>query len=579
MGATVASAAAFVLRRAWPSYLLIVLLQAKRIWRMWDFKDLTSGDTSAYFLNAWGRRHGFNVNIVWSPLYTAFYGSFLWLSDNAYVATTVHRITIVVLCAMGVLFVLRRVVSPPVALLGAAWWAILPINFDTLYEVHLFALLPVLLAWSILLLWDAPWARGTAVAIMAAASILVRNEFSIVAGAMAILALAYDWRRRAPGVGFAGTVVRAYGLPLIGAAAAVGFAYWRSTSRFPAIFAALEVKHGLNMCQVFAFGYQQRYSDFAGSPWTGCEELTRATFGVAWPSIGQMLSGNLSATLEHFWWNLRLAPNGLQALLFNAMSGRVNPDYAAVRSTWYPLPLSIALVALLVAGAWAARRDWSSGARAWVFARARAMIAALPFLLVAIPVILTQQPRPSYLFAISVIAIGLACASLDLVIRQVRVARRIVFTAAPLIVAALIVALPSYYARNTARGRPLLEKYESLLPHVDVLRATAGRWLMGEFAAEVSNYLYIRGREGGAWNPRTAVLSNELLARWDDAVPIDRFLREQGIVVFYVDPHVFARLRGTPQNAAFLDEPGAAGWRVLGRANLGDRSWALLARP
>ena len=32
------------------------------------------------------------------------------------------------------------------AWLLAAWWAVLPVNFDTLYEVHLFALLPVLAA-------------------------------------------------------------------------------------------------------------------------------------------------------------------------------------------------------------------------------------------------------------------------------------------------------------------------------------------------------------------------------------------------------------------------------------------------
>jgi hypothetical protein len=36
------------------------------------------------------------TNIVWSPLYTAFYGSFLWLSDDAYVATMLHRMTIAI---------------------------------------------------------------------------------------------------------------------------------------------------------------------------------------------------------------------------------------------------------------------------------------------------------------------------------------------------------------------------------------------------------------------------------------------------------------------------------------------------
>jgi hypothetical protein len=108
------------LTKAWPSYVLILLLQSKVIWRIWDIKDITYGDTGGYFDSARKWADGFLVNIVWSPLYTAFYGSFLFVTADPYHATIMHRVAIVLVAAVGVLFVLRQLLSPGLALLGAA---------------------------------------------------------------------------------------------------------------------------------------------------------------------------------------------------------------------------------------------------------------------------------------------------------------------------------------------------------------------------------------------------------------------------------------------------------------------------
>jgi hypothetical protein len=81
------------LRKAWPSYALILLIQSKVIWRIWDIRDITSGDTSNYFATAKKWADGFLVDIVWSPLYTAFYGSFLFVTADAYNATMMHRVS------------------------------------------------------------------------------------------------------------------------------------------------------------------------------------------------------------------------------------------------------------------------------------------------------------------------------------------------------------------------------------------------------------------------------------------------------------------------------------------------------
>jgi hypothetical protein len=42
-----------ILRR-WASYLLVLLLRPKVLWRIWDFKHIAYSDTSSYFLTATG---------------------------------------------------------------------------------------------------------------------------------------------------------------------------------------------------------------------------------------------------------------------------------------------------------------------------------------------------------------------------------------------------------------------------------------------------------------------------------------------------------------------------------------------
>src|SRR5260370_16630628 len=132
------------LAKAWPSYMLILLLQSKVIWRLWEIKDITYGDTSSYFETARKWADGFFVDIVRSPLYTAFYGSFLFVTSDPYYATIMHRVVIVLVAVVGVLFVLRQLLPPSLPLLVAPWFAILPINYNTSFAVHLFPSFPTL---------------------------------------------------------------------------------------------------------------------------------------------------------------------------------------------------------------------------------------------------------------------------------------------------------------------------------------------------------------------------------------------------------------------------------------------------
>src|SRR6266849_271199 len=375
------------LAKAWPSYVLILLLQSKVIWRMWEIRDITYGDTSSYFVMARKWADEFLVNMVWSPLYTAFYGSFLFVTADPYNATILHRVVIVLIAAVGVLFVLRQLLPPSLALMGAAWWAILPINYDALVEVHLFALLPILLVWALVLGRDAAWARGTGFAILATSAILLRNEFLVAAIVMLLLCIVHERRRSK----IVTASAAAYGIPLVAGITLCGLAYWRSIIKIPDIWRYLDVKHTLNMCQVYALGYQQRRPEWTASPWTECQALAHSTFGVDYPSIGHMLWSNPMATLAHFWWNLGLIPNGLEVLLFNARAGGFEPDYAPSRVATYPLVLGALVIMLLTAGAILAWRARSKAPLSWI--SNRTAIAFLPLLAMAVPVVLTQHPR------------------------------------------------------------------------------------------------------------------------------------------------------------------------------------------
>src|SRR5262245_39584767 len=119
--------------RAWASYALIALLQLKIVWQIWRFRDLPIGDTSNYFIIAYRWYEAFADFIIWSPLYTIFYGTLFMLAGDAYVATILHRVIIVMAASLGILALMRALLPPSLALLVGMWWVILPINFDTLY--------------------------------------------------------------------------------------------------------------------------------------------------------------------------------------------------------------------------------------------------------------------------------------------------------------------------------------------------------------------------------------------------------------------------------------------------------------
>ncbi len=390
-----------------------------------------------------------------------FYGSFLHLNPDPVWATVAHRIVIVLASGCLVLAVLRHLLPPAIAWLCAAWWAVLPIAFNTMYEVHLFALLPSLVVWLLLLTSRGPAQRAVALAVLGGAVVLVRNELSVPFFLMTFVLCFWEIlasKKCEVGRRHARIVAASWYVAALSVSALICYvAYERSTAKYPELTSYLKDKHTLNMAQVYAFGYQQRHPEWTYSPWVESQSLMEKTFGSPLPTLREMIVANPRAVWEHFAWNFALTPNGLQVLIFNGASGRENPDYAeSALNRTEPFYLSILLV-----GVWAVgfvifvrrRREWWAELGS---ARALGWIAMFVIISVTPLVIATQRPRPSYLFTLAITLIAVTGAFIWLIINRRGIGDRF-RQIMPVAMIGLIVAVPGYYrdrekssSRNTA---------------------------------------------------------------------------------------------------------------------------------
>src|SRR3954447_11535779 len=406
------------------AYGSIAALQMKVIWGMWKFKELEAGGQAFYFMDAWNwLEHGQN-NIVWSPLYTSYLGALMGAISNAYAVLIVHRMLIALAATLLLLAVGRRMLPPLLAWLVAAWWAVLPINYNPLYTVHLFAVLPVLLAWLAAVRLPRPWNRGVVLGILVASTFLVRNELFVAAGCWVVVCVVWEYRERRAGKRRGAPAPRSgprpllvYGLPLLAAALLIGFFYQRSYIKSRELRRVFDAKHTVNMGQVYTFGLAQRQHDTVVNPWTEYQNVMRRDFGAPEVSLTRMLRTNPRATLAHVLWNVRLTPAGLQLLLFNATSSDYTPDYQD-----YPpeparaLPLSIAALLVVLMGAGLALwRRWLWW-RAWFRPRAAGWLAMGCVLMTAALIIPTQRPRPSYLFAHGIVLMTVVATALLVIV-------------------------------------------------------------------------------------------------------------------------------------------------------------------
>ena len=469
------------------AYGAVAALQLKVMWGMWWVRDLTSGDTTEYFAKAQRWHDAWATHIAWSPLYTSFYGFLLYLSSDAYAVTIAHRLLIAVASTLLVLAVMRSLLDHGIAWWIAAWWAVLPINYDTLYEVHLFAFLPLAIA-CLLLARASSERRGAVLALLLATTLLMRNELALATAGFG-LACAVAERR----VSGARSRLRAYAVPLVVAVSLAGFFYARSSVKYPQLRGSLERKHTLNVCQIYAFGYQQRHPEWPYSPWTQCQPLMAQTFGKPEPRMSAAIRANPGAMWQHFKWNIGLIPSGVQLLLFNSSSGSVNPDYApATLGSKVALILTIVWLFVLCLGAIALWKDWSRWSswikpRKWVWFLLGLLAGTAGF------VMIMQRPRPSYLFALSLGLMAVTGLALQ-AIGQRFGASELFRIGMPPLAGLLLLMAPTYSGRKPAASRPLLDAYRRLTPLAADIRARKATVVTSGFPVELCNYLSLGRR-------------------------------------------------------------------------------------
>lgn len=561
------------LKRPWVAYLTLFILQFKVIWGAWQYRDLTSGDTSYYFIEADRWYTNFLVNITYSPLYTAFYGTLLYFSPDPYVVTILHRLIIVFTVALLVLAVMRALLPPGLAWLTAAWWVILPINFDALYEVHLFVLIPVLTAWRLTAYRPNIWQRSIALALLFGTAILVRNELSVSTALLALIYLGWEiWLAKKNKAALPLlTYVVSYGLPLLLASLFCIFFYTRSYIQYPGLSVWAERKHQVNMCMVYANSYQERHTDWTKDPWNECQDLVERDFGEPMLSLSEMFRRNPAAIWEHLWWNTKLTPNGLQVLLFNATSGTRNPDFAPVKlGVSNVLIFSLAVIIIWILGLVLCYQQRGYWWNFWLKDRVLGWLAMFAVAAVAVLIIPTQRPRPSYLFTLSILMMALTGMSIFVMAHRWRIAKRLPGWA-PLSMLVVLLVTPNYYADPTHRPpRFLLNHYRKLAPFQEIITQPDTVYL-GKFPVDiVQNYL-------GHGEPKA--VDENLLSQAPGSPAWAAFMNSKGINLFYMDDDLLSKFSIDPFDPSFLISMNSFGWKLIAFEEGADGRWLLFHRP
>ena len=550
------------------SYGLILALQLRVIWNVWQYKDLTPGDSAGYFLDAAGWAHGLHDDIVWSPLYTDVWGTVLAVTrGNVYAAEMVMRVGSVLIATVLVLALARRLLHPAVALLVAAWWAIVPANYNVLYEVHLFGAIPVLVAALLVARSSSRVSVGAALGLLLASTLLLRNELSIATLILLASIVVFEVRSRRTRRDPAATYLRAYAIPLVIVALLAGGMYWRSHVQGSELRPVINVKHDLNMCQVYAFNFQQRHpARFRGNAFTECAPLMQQTFGRPMPSLLQAAVANPRAIAGFVKWNLQLFPSGVQVALFGATSSGYQPDYPPVEAhRGYALLVSLLVLGLLLGALIVVTRR-----RRWPWRRPPTPLHPWALLVLAavavttLVVVVTQRPRPEYMYGLTVGLMLLTGASVSTLL-QVRGWTQFAGAVAVAVAVALVIALPSQYRRGP---RPLHDAVERLHIVRRTLQSPSSVLIARELNFETCSYL------AGSFRSCTSPDWGSLQAQLATGMPIGRVLDKARATVIYAD----APLLADPSFARLLASPQRYGWRVLSGGSGETGPWRILVR-
>jgi hypothetical protein len=488
-----------------------------------------------------------------------------WFVHDPYAATILYRVLAALAASVLVLAVLRRLLTPGIALGMAIWWAVNPANFDDLYEVHLFALVPELGAVLLACALSGPRMRPIVLGAFLASGLLMRNETLVAALAWLAIWLVWEWNRRRRGEGVsAARLARAVVIPIAVIVVVEGLVVVSDPQRGQ-LSAASSHKHRFNFCQIYAYGYQQRNDDFPGDPWRDCRALMERKFGREDPTLTEAFESNPGAVAGHFFWNARITPAALQLMLFDRTSEGAShdPDYIPVRSgSSAALIGSIVVIAFCLSGlilVWRDRRRWWER---WIRARAWGWAALAALALSNVVVMIVARPRPEFVFGFTPFMLAvIGMAAMAYVERFPALGR---FTAVmPAFAIVVLIAVPKHYGPRyetpliSRTGQPLRQTVDRLQPWAGELRG-GDVGLLASYGSDACHYI---GRE----DPCNGL-------DWFQVVGQPGPLDQHGVNFVYVDREDMRN----PSVRAIVDSLSPAQWQRVGPP-LG-QGWTLFRR-
>lgn len=400
--------------RAAFAYSVVALLQLRMFWGVWN-KDLVPSDEASYFGDAVNLLNGGDLRFAWSPLYATFIAPFEAVFGDATVTMPVQRLVVAMIAALLVLAILRRLLPPWAALIGACWWAIVPSIYDTLKTITLFGALPYLVM--ILLLCvgaELSWRRrGAVVAVLLVSGITLRNELFLPLLLLLGLFAIDLWRDRR-----AGRTIEWRQIAISGAAALAigGVAFVAASEKAaegPNKFDAIEAKARLNFCQVYQDNYIQRTPGYT-RPKALCDQLMVELFDQPMPTYTDAWRANPTQMAKFTIQNGKQLPQAMEYALFGASWGGIEPDIVPTDTDQgYALTLLVFLLLLYAMGIrrlvldrahwwpWIKRMPWG-----WA---GLALTASSVFAIC----LLTQGFKSTYMFGLTfgLITFALLCAS------------------------------------------------------------------------------------------------------------------------------------------------------------------------
>jgi hypothetical protein len=549
------------------SYAVVAALQLRVVWNLWRYKDFTPYDTANYFVNAASWAHGLHESIIYSPLYAAIWGTTLSVVHDVYATAAVNRLAIILAVSLLVLATMRALFVPAIALLIAIWWVVNPANYNVLYDVHLLGLAPVLIAALVVARVPRRSGLGVALALLVADTVLLRNEMLLASLIFAVAILVYELRTRRNQPARGRAYLIAYGVPLLIASLFIGGAYWRSYIQGDEARAAFEAKQTTNLCEAYAFNYQQRYpSRVPGDAFLNCQQVMHHDFGRPMPNLFQAVVANPRAIAGFIAWNAQLLPSGTEVALFDATSTGKNPAYPAPRQhRKYAFILAILLIGFLVAGLGGACRERQYWRHVWIRSHLWTLILLGSAAIGTFVVVLTERPWVDYMYPFTFAVLVLVGVSASAILRLSK-AKRLVSGVVGVLAALLIVVLPSYYSPGP---RPIHDAVKRVQVIRHQLQVPTSVLVAARYSNDICDYL-AKSSDRYCSSVDWPTLDAQLAG----GASVQQVLNRAKATAIYAD----ATMVADPALSRFLAAPRRAGWQQIASGKGADGPWRVLIR-